>query len=238
MSDPGGLNERQSGMEALERGDYTTAVEALSRRVAAAPEDVEALCRLGWAQSQSGMHAKAIETLARAAQQAPGQAEVHFYRGVALIQAGRAAEAAPSLQEALRLEPGHSRAAAWLQWLGGAAPAGAPAPGPGQAAPAAAAAGAAPGPYYGTPAPAPRKNAGSMILPIGCAGLRAGGCVLLIVLGGPAMMIAWGSQLQQEGREFRKPVVMSYAQFVRRKPQKGWFHVTGCYLDVANATWM
>lgn len=116
MSDPNLNEQRRQGLEALDRGDFPGAIQGLSQ-AAADPRDIEARCKLAWAQSRCGMHAEALVTLDSALRQAPGDAELHFYHGAVLIDAGRLPEAAVALQEVLRLHPGHSAAAGWLQWL-------------------------------------------------------------------------------------------------------------------------
>lgn len=236
MSNPDPIADRQRGVEALDRGDFQAAIRYLSP-AAANPADIEAQCKLGWAQSQVGQHGAAFAILDSAASRAPGQAEVHFYRGRAFIQAGQPAEADAALREALRLNPHHTLAASWLQWLRQPAlPPGQPAVAPpmsGFAPPVYPPAGAAGAPGYPPPAPAPGRGVKGGVIFYSCLSVFV---VVSLIFGGIAVLI--GSSAQQTRREFPKPVVLTYAQFVKQKPKRGWFRITDAVLCVAEATWV
>lgn len=213
MHDREELASRHAGMEAYRRGDFATAVSALSRRVAVAPHDAEAICKLGNAQSACGMHPQAVATLAALVARLPGRAEVRYYYGMVLSRAGRPVEAAAELRRTLELQPGHAGATAWIASLSG------------------------PGPQSISPAAVEtRKSQGTAayFFTVGCAAYRV---LFFWLLAGGVFLVVWGHQRQAEGRRYPAPVDVAYDQFVAQMPRQGWFRLHDCILDLTNATW-
>lgn len=233
MSETTPPDDRARGLEAFDRGDFAAAARALAWYRKPGSFDLEVQRKLGWAQSQCGMHELAITTLDEAVREAPGDVDAHVFRGAALARAGHLGEAAQALNEALRLQPAHPQALAWLQWAHA------------QAAPAASVAvvspvqaviplgGAAPTPHV-PPKRSATANAQMLAWVLGLVSLVGGlfGVVIAVPL-----LFAGGAMTQSE-REFPAPVVLTYAEFVKRKPEKGWYRIKEAALDLSEAAWV
>lgn len=57
-----------------------------------------------------------------------------------------------------------------------------------------------------------------------------------LVFGAPLLLV--GIQSERNEREFPAPVVLSYSEFLKQKPKRGWFRITGAGLSVAEASWV
>lgn len=219
MTDPAASQvHRRTGLEAFEHGDYRTAAYYLSGRVGAAPQDIEARCKLGASYSQLGLHDQGLDLLRQVVQQRPGQPEILFYYGTALSLAGRKVEADRTFRQVLRLQPEHAGARTWAAQL-----------------------------HQERQARDRRVYRGTAAHLATVAGAHVLGriypavvAILLLVFLGPYFLVIWGLngiRTAQEGPFLR---TVSYQQFAASPPQKGWYRVTGCLLDCSRAgyhTW-
>ncbi|MFN3649180.1 MAG: tetratricopeptide repeat protein [Armatimonadota bacterium] len=221
---------RQQAQYVMQRGDFAGAIPLLAPLVSAEPADFHAARLLGMAYSETGQHAAALPLLYHAAVGDPGSAEGHFFYGVALARASRPVEAATSLEHALSLDPSLSTARVWLDRLRGASSPMHP--------------GAAPPPAY-PPAPGTRpgfhgrpSRFGSVFssflkvrLILGLVGVWG-----IALLGCLALLFA-GRSTEADAREFPQPKKLTFAQFVKARPERGYFHVTGCRIDADTLQW-
>ncbi|HZT41506.1 MAG TPA: hypothetical protein VFA07_04930 [Chthonomonadaceae bacterium] len=64
-------------------------------------------------------------------------------------------------------------------------------------------------------------------------GMCCAGMLLFIIL--PALTIGFitdGIKGLHEAEKYKKPVQMTYEQFLHARPKAGWYRLTGCYLDL------
>lgn len=94
--------------------NYTEAIAAYEKALAADPNYVEAHNGLGVAYSLQGRHELAQRHLARAIELAPNAVHLHNNLGYAYLIQGRDGEAAAAFEQALRLEPANQKALANL----------------------------------------------------------------------------------------------------------------------------
>jgi tetratricopeptide (TPR) repeat protein len=93
------------GNMALLEGAFEEAIEAFSRTLSLAPEDLSALAGRGRARAAMDEHALALADYDRAAALAPDQARYHLGRANALGRLGRMAEAVAATTRAIEADP-------------------------------------------------------------------------------------------------------------------------------------
>ena len=93
------------GKQCIDRGDYTTAIEAFTGLTLTLPGLAAGHTALGTTLLAKGDAHAAIPALARAVQLAPDEPGLHNQLGVAMYQVGQAAEAAEQFQAALQIAP-------------------------------------------------------------------------------------------------------------------------------------
>src|SRR5690348_15224263 len=118
--------ERDSGYEALKRGDTATAIAQLERAAELNRDDYLTFLYLGAAYGQAGRHNDAVTALTRAVQIDPGNAQARYNLGVALERAGWPNEALTALQQAVALQPDYAKALEAIQRLQSNVPPAAP----------------------------------------------------------------------------------------------------------------
>jgi tetratricopeptide (TPR) repeat protein len=99
-----------SGIRALDGGDWAAAVEAFRKGLELAPDSVSLHHRLGTALSLSGDTPGAFEQFGEAVRRNPGYAPAQFSLGVLLATAGRPSEAIERFSAAVRNDPGYVEA--------------------------------------------------------------------------------------------------------------------------------
>ena len=67
----------------------------------------------------------------------------------------------------------------------------------------------------------------------GCFSIR----IAFLMIAGTIALLVFGIGEIRDGLKFPRPVVIRYADFIRQKPGEGWFHITGCGLDVAHSAY-
>jgi tetratricopeptide (TPR) repeat protein len=81
------------------------AVSRYEAELAADPNNVEALCNLGWGHYGEQRYDEAVEVFQRALQQDAGSVDVLYGLGLSLKEAGRHAEAVPVFVKVMKLAP-------------------------------------------------------------------------------------------------------------------------------------
>jgi tetratricopeptide (TPR) repeat protein len=99
-----------SGIRALDGGDWASAVAAFRKGLALAPDSASLHQRLGTALSLSGDPQGALEQLQEAVRRDPGYAPARYSLGVLLASAGRQADAIQQFSAAVRTDPGYVEA--------------------------------------------------------------------------------------------------------------------------------
>jgi Zn-finger nucleic acid-binding protein len=111
----------QSGIEALQRGEYFAAIRDLELAAQEEPSNHVPLLYLGAAYGQCNRPRDAVRALTLAVRLQPSDARARYNLGIALERAGQAEEAAAVLGIALTLEPGYGKARDALERVEGAA---------------------------------------------------------------------------------------------------------------------
>ncbi len=93
------------GLKALDAGNYTAAVEQLSKAVAADPQDYAANFNLALANSLLGKDAEAIAGYRTVLELKPGLYQAELNLGIILIRAKQPREAVPLLEAAVQAKP-------------------------------------------------------------------------------------------------------------------------------------
>ena len=99
-----------SGIRALDGGDWASAVEAFRKGLELAPDSASLHQRLGTALSLSGDPQGALEQLQEAVRRNPAYAPAQYSLGVLLASAGRQADAIEQFSAAVRTDPGYVEA--------------------------------------------------------------------------------------------------------------------------------
>jgi tetratricopeptide (TPR) repeat protein len=99
-----------SGIRALDGGDWASAVTAFRKGLELAPDSVSLRHRLGTALSLSGDTEGAFEQLQDAVRRSPGYAPAQYSLGVLLAAAGRQADAIDRFSAAVRNDPDYVEA--------------------------------------------------------------------------------------------------------------------------------
>ncbi len=114
--------ERDTGLEALQRGDTVSAISLLEQACQIEPNDFQSHLYLGAAYGQSNRHEEAVQSITRAVQLEPGNASARFNLGIALEHAGWPNEAVTVFQQAIMLQPDYLKASEALARLQAASP--------------------------------------------------------------------------------------------------------------------
>ena len=221
--DPTGSEARKQGLAAFDRGDVAMAARLLGQRVAVAPQDVEALCRLAVALSRLGRHQEALATGNAAARLAGTQPMVQHHWGIVLAGAGRTTEAIAAFEAVLRAQPGNVDAIAWLQSLRPAVPGAALQPT------------ATPDRLIQTPRLFERGEGKRWAGITAGITLRVAWWAFLAAGIGSWQYAMKGRQVDREERAYPAPITISYDDFISQKPRQGCFRLTGAALDVLDA---
>ncbi|UCF37552.1 MAG: tetratricopeptide repeat protein [Acidobacteriota bacterium] len=97
------------GLDAIDQGQDRRAVDALSRLVELAPEDLDALTNLGRAQHNLQLSSDALTTFNRVFNLNPETPTIRYHQGVALYALGRFDETVAVLDQQINETPGHTR---------------------------------------------------------------------------------------------------------------------------------
>jgi tetratricopeptide (TPR) repeat protein len=99
-----------SGIRALDGGDWASAAAAFRKGLELAPDSASLHHRLGTALSLSGDTQGAFEQFQEAVRQSPGYAPAQYSLGVLLASSGRQADAIERFSAAVRYDPGYVEA--------------------------------------------------------------------------------------------------------------------------------
>jgi tetratricopeptide (TPR) repeat protein len=93
------------GSQAMNRGDFATAVQVYSKLVSLTPKDPSARTYLGTALARAGDERGAVQTFSEALRLAPQDPQAHYCLGVVLAHMGKDEEAIPQFRTAMQLDP-------------------------------------------------------------------------------------------------------------------------------------
>ncbi len=103
-------SEKETGLAALQRGDFANAIPALESAILSDPNDFDAHLYLGAAYSQTERHTEGVETLTKAVYLQPMNAQVRYNLAVAFERAGWNEQAIEVLQQVLQIQPDYAQA--------------------------------------------------------------------------------------------------------------------------------
>jgi len=115
-------SEKETGLAALQKGDFVNAVPALESAILSDPNDFDAHLYLGAAYSQAERHTEAVETLTKAVYLQPMNAQVRYNLAVAFERAGWNEQAVEVLKQVLEIQPNYAQAQQALTRLQPSAP--------------------------------------------------------------------------------------------------------------------
>jgi hypothetical protein len=117
QSMPGAASDLEQGLDAFNKGDLDTAIDALKRAADEPGADPKALVYLGAAHYQKGQYSGAVTAFTRAAELQPGVANIHYNLGLAAQGKGMFDKAREAYRKALEIDPGYKKASEALYRL-------------------------------------------------------------------------------------------------------------------------